>query len=375
MTKDIIIKVIDYKPITDNYNNYLVLEFNGSYINNIILNTLRRVIMELIPIYAFDKSDIAITKNTSIYNNDYMKLRISQFPIFNVDNDISNIDKCMDLEYESNLTVFDQQIENIEKQKELEITENVKKAQNFIINIDIKNTTNNVLNITTDSENISYYYKGKNIPSPYKSKLLIIKLKPNEEFACSAKSSLNISLKNIIYCPVAVCVFTEKDDNTYIFNIESLKQLTEKEILLRACDIINKKLDNFLHIISKKIIDYKSNQYVNEYNLDNTDSKSNSISSDSDSITSDNKLSEHNIKGMIVIENESHTFGNLLTKFLQDHPKILFAGYKIDHLLIKELTIAYKTNGTNILDIFDDIIKDSKNIFTLIKNKISNLKL
>jgi hypothetical protein len=143
MTKDIIIKVIDYKPITDNYNNYLVLEFNGSYINNIILNTLRRVIMELIPIYAFDKTDITITKNTSIYNNDYMKLRISQFPIFNVENDISNIDKCMDLEYESNLTVFDQQIENIEKQKELEIIENVKKAQNFIINIDIKNTTNN----------------------------------------------------------------------------------------------------------------------------------------------------------------------------------------------------------------------------------------
>jgi DNA-directed RNA polymerase subunit L len=363
------IEVIKYKPIKDDYNNYLVLKFKNS--NYVILNTLRRVIIELIPTYAFDKDDIIITKNTSIYNNDYMKLRISQFPIFNIENDISNLDKFMDLEYKSNLTIFDQQLENIEKQKELDMIENVKKSENFIINIDIKNNTNNILNVTTDSENISYYYKNKNIPSPYKSKLLIIKLKPYEEFACSARSSLNISLKNIIYSPVAVCVFEEKDDNTFIFNIESLKQLTEKEILLRACDIINIKLDNFLHIISKKIIDYKSNEYINEYNLDDTNSESIS----SKSISSDNKINEHNIKGMIIIENESHTFGNLLTRFLQDHPKILFAGYKIDHLLIKELTIAYKTDGTNILDIFNDIIKDSKNIFTIIKNKISNLKL
>ena len=78
---------------------------------------------------------------------------------------------------------------------------------------------------------------------------------------------------------------------------------------------------------------------------------------------------------IIKIENESHTFGNLLSRMLQDHEQIEFAGYKIDHLLIKELTIGYKTVGEDIVNILNDIIAESRSIFSTIKHEIESLEL
>ena len=363
--KNIDIKIVEYKEFDDSYNNYLVLSFKGNNINYVIMNTLRRTIMELIPTYAFDKKDINITSNTTIYNNDYMKLRLSQLPIFGIDNNIDTLDRIFELENEANISTFEQQIEDINIIEEKEQKQKLEKAMNFTMYISVKNTTTSILNLTTDNENIKFYYKGKPIESPYKDKILIIKLKPGEEFKCTAISSLNIGLKSANYMPNSVCIFTEIEDE-YRLNLESLKQLTEKEIIIRACMIVNKKLDNFKKILINKISEYKSDKYTDNFNIDNTTDIS-IKSSDEDFIE------QHRITGIITIENESHTYGNLLSKLLQDHNSITFAGYKINHLLIKELTIAYKTDGTDILDILDDIINIGKNIFNEIKTKIDKL--
>ena len=361
--KNIDIKVVEHKKIDDSYNNYLVLSFKG--VNYVIMNTLRRTIMELVPTYAFDKSDIEITKNTTIYNNDYMRLRLSHFPIFGIENDIDTINRFSELEYEANISTFEQKIEDINIIEEREKKQKLEKAMNFTMYISIKNTTSNIMNLTTNNENVKFYYKGKPIESPYKQPLLIIKLKPGEEFKCTAISSLNIGLKGANYMPNSVCVFSELDDE-YKLNIESLKQITEKEIIIRACMIIDKKLDNFKKILNTKISEYKSEKYTDDFNL--SSSTDTAIKSSSEEL-----IEQHRIKGMIIIENESHTYGNLLSRLLQDHKSILFAGYKIDHLLVKELTIGYKTDGTDILEIIDDIIKSSKNIYNEIKIKIEKL--
>lgn len=360
---NISIKVIEEKKIDDNFNNYLVLEFNGD-INNIIMNTLRRVIIELIPVYAFDKEDIKISKNTSIYNNDYMKLRLSQFPIYNIDNNINNINKVSSLEEATNLSSYEYKLENIEKIQTIENLKNIEKSNNFTMTINVKNTTNTIMNITTDSTTTSYYYNGINVSSPYKKPLLIIKLKPNEEFNCTAISSLNIGLKNIIYSPVSVCVFSEINLKKFLLNIESLKQISERELIIRACDIIKIKINNLIDIIIKKINTYNSDKIGNQQVSLTTQDSSSTFQNSSVSIE------EHYIKGIIIIENESHTFGNLITRYLQDHPNILFAGYKIDHLLVKELTIAYKTDDTNIINIFREIELYNNNLFDNIKKNI-----
>ena len=377
---DIQIKVIEYSKIDDSYNNYLILNLSGPDINNVIINTLRRVIMELVPIYAFEKSNIEISKNTSIYNNDYMRLRLSNFPIISIDNPIETIKQSANLEYEANISKFEKKIEDINIIAEKEQAYKLEKAQNFIININCKNTTSNILPITTSHPDIRYYYQTKMISSPYVSPLLIIKLKPGEEFISSLTSTIGIGLSNSNYMATSVCAYSEESETSFNFNIESLKQLTEIEIMIRACQIIIIKLNNFLEIFINKIKSYSSEKIVDDFNLDNQNK--NSSSSDSDTVTesairntSDDVLEQHRVKGLINIENESHTFGNLLAKLLQDHPSILFAAYKIDHLLIKELSLAYKTDGTDIIIILEEIINRGKNIYVDISDKLEKIKL
>lgn len=378
---DLKIRIIDESKIDDTYNNYLILGISGSKINNVVLNTLRRVIMELLPSYSFAKKDIDITKNTSIYNNDYMRLRLCQWPIFNIENLNETINKSSELEYEANLSTFEKQVEDLNIIEEKERIAKAEKSQNFIMSINVKNTTSQVYNVTTDDENVKFYYKGKITESPYKRSLLIIKLKPGEEFICTAASTLNIGLKGASCMPNSVCVFSEPDTESknpteYKFTLESLKQLTERELIIRACDIINLKLNNFLEVITNKIIEYKSDKIQDNYNLDSknkydSDSETNTESAIRNS--SDVVLEQHRVKGIVKIENESHTFGNLLSDLLQKHNATLFAGYNIDHLLIKELTIGYKTDGTDIIEIFDEIISEAKNIFNSIKLEVEAL--
>jgi DNA-directed RNA polymerase subunit L len=385
---DLSIRVIDESKFNETYNNYLILGIKGSKINNIILNTLRRVIMELVPVYSFDKKNIDISKNTSIYNNDYMRLRLSQWPIHGIDVDIETVDRFMELEYEANLSTFEKQIEDLNVIEEKERLLNAEKSQNFIMSINVKNTTNQVYNVTTNDENVKFYYKGKITESPFKRPLLIIKLKPGEEFICTATSTLNIGLKGANNIPTSVCVFSQPEDDSndseYKFTVESLKQLTEKELIMRACTIINKKMDNFLKVIVEKISEYKSEKLEDSYNLESLEKNGlsqDSEQTDSDTITesairnsSDDVLEQHHVKGIVKIENESHTFGNILSYLLQTHNAVLFAGYCIDHLLVKELTIGYKTDGTNIIDILHDIVSDVKNIYSSIKEKVEKLK-
>ena len=84
---DIIIKKLDYVPKKNgNTNNYLYLEFSGEDINYILVNTLRRVIYQDIPIYAFEPNKIIFKKNSSVFNNDHIRQRISTFPIININN-------------------------------------------------------------------------------------------------------------------------------------------------------------------------------------------------------------------------------------------------------------------------------------------------
>ena len=74
--KSVKIDDISYKvPI----NSKLILEFKGEFETNVVINTIRRVILLEIPTYAFTQKSIEITENTSIYDNDYMRLRLSQF--------------------------------------------------------------------------------------------------------------------------------------------------------------------------------------------------------------------------------------------------------------------------------------------------------
>ena len=70
--------------LLDKKDSRLEVTLEGSDINHVVINTIRRVGMTQVPIYSFD--EIEISENKSIYNNDYMRLRIKNLPLPNIEN-------------------------------------------------------------------------------------------------------------------------------------------------------------------------------------------------------------------------------------------------------------------------------------------------
>jgi DNA-directed RNA polymerase subunit L len=305
---DILIKELNYqnKIKTD---TRLELLFKGSDINHVIMNTLRRIILLLIPNYAFDSKNIQIETNTSSYNNDMLKLRISNMPTINIKPD----DTTLNL------------LEDLENNKEI-VNENI-----LSMVIDYDNKTTDIIPVTTKH---AKFFINNNVAPNYPIDFLIIKLKPYQKIKLVATSNLNIPKKNDIYTSVCICSYEYEDESEIIFKLESRGSLTEYEILIKACKIIINKLQFLLDKLLE--MDIKNTQ-----------------------------------QGSIILEKETFSMSNLITNGLQNNKNIEFAGYKVDHLLIEEAEIKYVTNGKNIKDILKDSfgkqIKIYEKILSLLK--------
>jgi DNA-directed RNA polymerase subunit L len=344
------------KSINGFNNNYVLFTINGQDINYITLNTLRRVILTLVPTYAFDPENIIIEKNTSVYNNDYMRLRLSSMPLINpsydpskmiIKNDSSILDKVLELEEDANTINYENK-NSLTKEEETKKKEKFKQIlDNLQINIDAKNDTSDIISITTDTS-VKFTIDNKQIKSIYPNPILILKLKPEqsrlhikgEEFKATCISSLNIPLKNANYLS-CLCSYDEVNPNKFELKICSFRQISEEAIVNHACKIIIMKLEK----IKEKII---------------------------------NTIEKHNnkqafIEAKLIIENENHTMGNLITRVIQDHPDIEFCGYNVDHLYVNELTLRYKTNGKNIIDILDTSINYLINLYKHLIKQIEKL--
>lgn len=306
---DIKIKETEYIKKNNNIGSksLLNIELYGNDINHVIVNTIRRLIIQHVPVYAFD--NVEITKNTSVYNNDTLKLRLKNFPVHSIKNDTVNF--YMDI---INNTLDEDKLEKI------------------TLHLDKKNLDSDNLNITTDDA--KHYSKDKLIPSIYQNPLLITKLKEKEELKLTMSTDLNIGFNHIKYSPVSICIFEILNDNKYLLKLESNGQLDEYEILKRSLQIAIIKLNNIIEQLKNK-------------DIPKTD------------------------EGELIFENEDHTLGNLLSYYLQTHNNILYSSYKLEHLLIKNVYINYKTDGVkSILEILFSIIKDIINIFNLILKQI-----
>ena len=84
------IKITELNKRSFGGNKYsrLGIQLDGDNINTSIVNSLRRSVMSNIPIYAICAKSINIESNTSIFDNDAMRLRLSQLPIFKIENNI-----------------------------------------------------------------------------------------------------------------------------------------------------------------------------------------------------------------------------------------------------------------------------------------------
>lgn len=313
--------------------NLLKLRIKGAEVNYILVNTIRRIAISLVPSYAFHYGDIVIEKNTSIFNNDYMRLRLANMPIIQKIGDIDQ-DVVLDLEADAlaanNETRKDlMQIEVEKEKRRQELMENIH------MYIEAKNTTSDVMNVTTADEFTKFYIKDKKVDNIYPRPVLVIKLKPNEEFKALCVASLHIHMKDNIFQPCSVVSFKQLDEHDFEFYLESHGQLTEKEVVTMACKVFLIKLEK----IKEKLMVF----------LKESDKKGNS-------------------EVEITINNENHTMGNILTRAIQDHPNTMFCGYMIDNPFESKVKMLIKVKDMKITQVISECTdKLSKVIDKLIK--------
>lgn len=289
----------------------LVLQFNGKSVNGPLINTLRRLAYEYVPTYAFCKSSIKIAENTSIFNNDYMRLRISQFTYPNFKHDVIHLPE----KYWKNVDYSSTIREKFAGDK-----------STIEMNIKVTNNESENINVTTAhadfyENNIKVEKIDKNYPS------LIIQLRPGESFSMNATGALGVGMMNDIWAAAANCYYEMVDDDEHNikFTIESQGQLDEYEILKRSCLIVIKLFEEIKHDIG------------------------------------DNYMGVSTKSLEIKLKNNDFTVGGVLNEFLQMNKNIVFSGLSKPDLLIKEVVlkiVSVEGNPTKyILETIDHVIK------------------
>jgi DNA-directed RNA polymerase subunit L len=309
------------------------LEFNisGNNIDYIVMNTIRRTILYEIPIYAF--SDFNFEKNTSIFHNNYLKLRLQFMPVWSIKNDTNYINQKSNKE---NIIEESENEEIDDVELEVEKNTNTSSLKQLTMYVNYKNKISDIITVTTND--VKFYYDGKQISSPYKNAIPIVKLQPNQEIIFTAITKLGTEQENTMYSAVSVTGYNEINENDFNYYIESRGQIDEKNILLIALKNINSRITNFLKVLNDEI---KS------------------------------QIDHDKIEGVIVINNEDHTLGNLLSRGLQQHDSISFAGYNLPHPLTKKVELHYKLNKkSDIKKIIDNVANYYIDLFDKINDTI-----
>ena len=316
--------------IDDFESTILKLEISGKNISFPIVNALRKVCINQIPIYAFHTDKINILRNNSVFDNTYMRERLSQLPITKLDE--MKLLNFLPLKYYKDVNFNDKNFE-----RHPEDTLNIEyyiKAKNDgpekILNV---NTNDLQININNEKINNSYKYSEKN-------PILLIQLRIGEEFECSMKGVLAVGEFNSIF-NASSCYYDEITEDKFIFNIESSGQITEYNILIKGCEILIEKLK----IIKENI---NNQQYKNL-------------------IMENNSL-------ILELINEDYTCGGPINYLLQNMKEVIFSGITKPNFMEKNLILKIKTEkSTEPFKALNKAIDDSISLYEEFKNKFLTL--
>jgi len=299
----------------------LVLNISYPISINVICNTLRRISYDYVPMYVFHKDTITIDKNTSIFDNDEMKLRLSQITVPKIINKIVYLDSkyWLDVNYSD-----PNRAKHLNDTKVLEM---------FINKI---NTTDEVLNVTTNHATIiedGIQIRRFNDKYPH----LLLQLRPGQEFNAQLRAVLGVGKISAIWSSVRRCFFDEINDTTCKFTIESMGQYDEYEILYKCCVIFVEKIS----VIKNSIIH------------DFTDTTLTEV--------------------ITYFPEEDHTICFIINEFLQNNDNVEFAGFTKPNLVIDNVSIKLKTNGRPCIDVYLEVIEQLINLFDEIKKQVLRL--
>ena len=148
---------------------------SGNDIDHIIVNTLRRICLTNIPIYIYNKFDFV--ENTSIFNNNYIKLRFRNIPVLGIESSSPFYDdnKKQDEPKEDESSMIN--IDDISLETNYDVSSS--NLKQLTLYLDKKNETKNIITVGTDD--CKFYYKEKEIKSPYKTNIPLINFRVDKQ--------------------------------------------------------------------------------------------------------------------------------------------------------------------------------------------------
>ena len=351
-------------------------------INLSLVNAIRRCILAEFPTIGFKtedyvNSDLKVIENTSSMHNEYILHRIGLVPIH----------------YDS-IKKFDP-----EKYKFI-----LKMENNTNSTISIKSNDIKVFNNETREEEKSINFFP---PDPdTKDYLLLHKLKSNpnkigEKLHIEGKASINVGSVNSRFSPVSCVTFQNKIDNDkknkarkiYVTKQLSKEQLTNTKLVKSTeLDFDLSMGERYFHtdendnpnvflmyiesigVVPSHIILYETlDIIINKLKLfaelvDNLITKN---------INESDKISIEKSKDTmdayeLIIQNETHTLGNLIQSYattIYDDKQINYIGYKNPHPLKKQIIIKIKTEN-NTLNEINSILSNTCNTIIDISNNL-----
>jgi len=382
------ISEIEYKPYKELEYSSLILNFK---INNVLMNAIRRTILNDIPTYAIPRELIKIETDTTIYNRDQLTLRLSQLPVLDIDTGLSYLEPEY---YEKKYDDLTRKIHPNEKD----------------IKFYVHGKNNDILKKYITTNDLVCYIDGKKIETKYSKKypILLTVLRKDEEIDLNMKAVIGCGLKEVRWCPVSKCYFTYEDDaNDCKLYIYSKGQISEYDIIRKALENIIFKLNENKLIIHNFINDFLDNQknnidnYINKENNKNKKNinddekdineeekeknkkginlnlKNNKIDYDNEEDEEKKKeeIEENELVEKIKITFDNLTIGLILNYFLQNDSKLFLSGiYRPTYLLDKAILIIKYSKDTNIIDVIDNNIDKAINLFNDLLKQINKIK-
>jgi DNA-directed RNA polymerase subunit L len=298
---DIKISQVDRRTFKGLESSRLILNISGSDISIPLINAIRRTIIREIPTYVYDNSMITIDANTSKFDNDYMRGRLSMIPIFNIKNNITILQK----DYWHKVDYTDNK-----RPKHPDDNEEID------MYISSENKTQEIMSVTTND--VKVFHNGKKVNMyTHIEPILLLKLNPGELFKCKTRAVLGVGLRSEIY-NAAWSFYEYENDKKFLLTIESHGQMGEYDVLIKGIQICHQKLE----ILADKI-------------------KNNKIIKDNVS----NQGGDKSIK--LIFDDEDHTLGNLINDELQNSKDIVASGYNKSDYLIRQVEIKFTSIGND----------------------------
>lgn len=322
---DIKIKEISKREFKNLQSSQLIIQISGKAASDTVVNTLRRLSYDYVPTYAFTSELITIDKNISIFDNDYMRLRLSEITVPKISNKIAYLED----KYWKGIDFSNPNREkHPDDNKTLELY------------INVTNDTKENLNVTT--EHVKIFENGVELKGKFDFKypLLIIQLRPDGAFNCRCVAACSIGKNNHIFSSSGNSFFDEPSPGVYNLTLESQGQMSEYEILYKSCTIMKEKL-------------------LSTYSI-------------AESVIKDNTLKEFKLE----LKNEDHTLGYILNEFLQNNKEIQYAGVAKQNLLIDTMVITLvvaESSKKTILNILHETIHNLIKLFDNIQGQVKKL--